>query len=58
MVGQGDLIKVSIDLTDLASAGVFNSQTVDIKIMPAYGQTTLVSFYTPEVFNSEVINLA
>jgi flagellin FlaB len=58
MVGQGDLIKVTVDLTELTAGAVFNSQTVDIKIMPAYGQTTLVSFYTPEVFNSEVINLA
>jgi flagellin FlaB len=55
MVGQGDLIKVSIDLTQF---GIVNSQNVEIKIMPAYGQTSLIQFYTPEVFDTAMINLA
>jgi flagellin FlaB len=55
MVGQGDLIKVSIDLTQFV---IVNSQNVEIKIMPAYGQNSLVQFYTPEVFDTPMINFA
>jgi archaellin len=55
MVGQGDLIKIHLDLTQFA---IENSQNVEIKIMPAYGQTSLVQFYTPEVFDTSMINLA
>jgi flagellin FlaB len=55
MVGQGDLIKITLDLGAFA---IGNSQNVEIKIMPAYGQNSLVQFYTPEVFDSEMINFA
>jgi archaellin len=55
MVGQGDLIKIHLDLT---AFGIVNSQNVEIKIMPAYGQNTLVQFYTPEVFDTDMINFA
>ena len=55
MVGQGDLIKIHLDLT---AFGIVNSQNVEIKIMPAYGQNSLVQFYTPEVFDSDMINFA
>jgi flagellin FlaB len=57
MVGQGDLIKVTLDLTAFTTA-IGNSQNVEIKIMPAYGQNTLVQFYTPEVFDTDMINFA
>jgi archaellin len=57
MVGQGDLIKVTLDLTVFADA-IGNSQNVEIKIMPAYGQNSLVQFYTPEVFDTPMINFA
>jgi len=55
MVGQGDLIKIHLDLT---AFGIVNSQNVEIKIMPAYGQNSLVQFYTPEVFDTDMINFA
>lgn len=57
MVGQGDLIKVTLDLTVFGTA-IGNSQNVEIKIMPAYGQNSLVQFYTPEVFDTPMINFA
>jgi flagellin FlaB len=57
MVGQGDLIKVTLDLTVFATA-IGNSQNVEIKVMPAYGQNSLVQFYTPEVFDTPMINFA
>ncbi|MCE5296661.1 MAG: hypothetical protein LLG16_06105 [Euryarchaeota archaeon] len=57
MVGQGDMIKISIDLNELTN-DVENSQYVQITITPAYGQATLVTFYTPEVFTTAMVDLA
>ncbi|MFA5312286.1 MAG: archaellin/type IV pilin N-terminal domain-containing protein [Methanomassiliicoccales archaeon] len=57
MVGQGDMIKITIDLSQLTD-DVENSQYVQITITPAYGQATMVAFYTPEVFTTAMVDLA
>jgi archaeal flagellin FlaB len=58
VVGQGDLLKVY--LSDGAATGlnVGFSQTVEIKIIPAYGQMTYITFTTGEAFPADYITLA
>ncbi len=58
VVGQGDILKITIDLTATGiSADVVENQLVEIKIMPAFGQQTLITFVTPEMFSAANITL-
>lgn len=52
IVGQGDLLK--LDITGLT---VGYNQLVTIKIIPAYGQMTLITFVTPEQYSTDFITL-
>ena len=52
IVGQGDLLM--LDITGLT---VDYNQQVTIKIIPAYGQMTLITFVTPEQFSTQYITL-
>lgn len=56
VAGQGDIIKITIGATGLELDIDFN-QLVEIKIMPAYGQQTLITFVTPEMFSAQNITL-
>ena len=56
VIGQGDMIKIYIGNT--AGLLIGYSETVVIKIMPAYGQMCLVSFTTSDSFSSDYISLA
>ena len=56
VVGQGDILKISIGVTGAFLDIDFN-QLVEIKIMPAYGQQTLITFVTPEQFSAMNITL-
>ncbi|MEM0449572.1 MAG: archaellin/type IV pilin N-terminal domain-containing protein [Methanomassiliicoccales archaeon] len=56
VVGQGDMIKITITSTDKALGIGFN-QDGEIKIMPAYGQVTLITFKTGEAFPNEFFSL-
>lgn len=59
IAGQGDLLKLTIgdDTNPVGVSGVgFNSQCT-IKIMPAYGQSTLIVFKTGETFPTTIISL-
>lgn len=53
VLGQGDLAKITI--TGLSIG--FNQQVI-IKIIPAYGQMSLVTFTTPEQYSSQFITLS
>jgi len=53
VLGQGDLAEIGI--TGLT---VGYNQLVTIKIIPAYGQMTLITFTTPEQYSSGFITLA
>jgi len=59
VVGQGDILKITIDLTTAngIDAVVAENQLVEIKIMPAFGQQTLITFVTPEMFSAANITL-
>jgi archaeal flagellin FlaB len=56
LLGQGDMAKLYIGNT--AGLLVGFSQTVEIKIIPAYGQMSLVVFTTGEAFPADYITLA
>jgi flagellin FlaB len=59
IAGQGDLLKLTIgdNSSAVGVSGVgFNSQCT-IKIMPAYGQSTLIVFKTGENFPTTIISL-
>ncbi|TFG56778.1 MAG: hypothetical protein E4H30_02855 [Methanomassiliicoccus sp.] len=56
VVGQGDILKITIGVTGSFLDIDFN-QLVEIKIMPAYGQQTLITFVTPEQFSAMNITL-
>jgi archaeal flagellin FlaB len=60
VVGQGDLLKISIADDSVADHGinVGFSQTVEIKIIPAYGQMSYITFTTGEAFPADYITLA
>jgi flagellin FlaB len=53
VLGQGDLAKITI--TGLT---IGYNELVTIKIAPAYGQMTLITFTTPEQYSSDYITLA
>jgi archaellin len=55
VVGQGDMIKITI--TDGGALDIGFNQDGEIKIMPAYGQVTLVVFKTGEAFPNEFFSL-
>ena len=57
VVGQGDLIKLTITNTG-GTLGIGFNQDCTIKVMPAYGQQTLIMFKTGEAFANEYITLA
>jgi archaellin len=53
VLGQGDLAELSI-----TGLSVGYNELVTIKIIPAYGQMTLITFVTPEQYSSEYITLS
>jgi archaeal flagellin FlaB len=53
VLGQGDLAKIS-----LSGLTVGYNALVTIKIIPAYGQMTLITFITPEQYSSGYITLS
>lgn len=53
VLGQGDLAKINI-----TGLSVGFNQLVVIKIIPAYGQMTMITFTTPEQYSSQYITLA
>jgi flagellin FlaB len=57
VVGQGDLIKITINNTAGDLDIGFNEPGV-IKIIPAYGQVSLIEFTTAESFTTEYVSLA
>jgi archaeal flagellin FlaB len=52
VVQQGDMITVTITGLTLSY-----SAAATVKIVPAYGSSTLVSFVTPSYYNTEYVNL-
>jgi flagellin FlaB len=52
VVQQGDMITVTITDLDLSY-----SAAATVKIVPAYGSATLISFVTPSYYNTEYVNL-
>ena len=56
VVGQGDMIKITITSTSHALGVGFN-QDGQLKIMPAYGQVTLITFKTGEAFPNEFFSM-
>ncbi len=52
VVQQGDMITVTITGLDLSY-----SAAATVKIVPAYGSATLISFVTPSYYNTEYVNL-
>jgi flagellin FlaB len=52
VVQQGDMITVTITGLDLSY-----SAAATVKIVPAYGSATLISFVTPSYYNTEFVNL-
>jgi len=58
VVGQGDLLKIYLSHNAATGLDVGFSQTVEIKIIPAYGQMTYITFTTGEAFPADYITLA
>jgi archaellin len=56
IIGQGDLAKITVSNSVLA-LGIGHYADVEIKIIPAYGQTALIHFYTGDSFPSENYSL-
>ena len=56
-VSQGDLVKITIDHIDANALALRPGDAVTIKIMPAKGSTTTVSFTIPPVLSDGVVNL-
>ena len=52
VVQQGDMITVTITGLQLSY-----SAAATVKIVPAYGSSTLISFVTPSYYNTEYVNL-
>jgi len=52
VVQQGDMITVTITGLTLAY-----STSASVKIVPAYGTSTLVSFVTPSYYSTALVNL-
>jgi len=53
VLGQGDLAKVYINGLTIG----FNEEVV-IKVLPAYGQMTMITFTTPEQYSTQYLTLA
>ncbi len=68
VLGQGDLAKITIGCSDGYMGdgneadeyplGISYNELVTIKIAPAYGQMTLITFTSPEQYSSGYITLA
>jgi len=56
LLGQGDMVKLYLGNT--GGLGIGFSQTVEVKIIPAYGQMSVVMFTTGEAFPATFITLA
>ncbi|MDW5562860.1 MAG: archaellin/type IV pilin N-terminal domain-containing protein [Methanomassiliicoccus sp.] len=56
-VQQGDLVKITINAIGTADLGITPGTSVTIKIMPAKGSSTTVSFTVPPVLSNGVVNL-
>ncbi|MCU0861107.1 MAG: hypothetical protein MUE65_02175 [Methanomassiliicoccales archaeon] len=56
IVGQGDMVQVTITSSGDALGIGYNTYG-EVKIMPAYGQVTLISFQTGESFGNEYVSL-
>ena len=56
LLGQGDMVKLYLGNT--GGLGIGFSQTVEVKIIPAYGQMSVVMFTTGEAFPASYITLA
>ncbi len=55
IIGQGDMVKVTITNIANAPISVANLKTLMIEIMPAMGQPCLVQIMTPEIFVATTI---
>ncbi len=55
VVQQGDLI--TLTLNDTGGLGIGFTQSVGIKIVPAYGSPTTINFVTPSYYSTEFVNL-
>jgi flagellin FlaB len=59
IIGQGDMVKISIANTDTGALSIANLKEVTFEVMPAMGQPCLVQFQTPEIFVSgSIVTLA
>lgn len=60
VAGQGDLLKIYVGhhSTTSDSLDIGFSETVEIKIIPAYGQMSYLTFTTGEAFPADYITLA
>ena len=55
VIGQGDMVQITV--TNAGGLGIGYSTYGELKIMPAYGQTSLVTFQTGEYFANEFFSL-
>ncbi|OPY32563.1 MAG: Flagellin B1 precursor [Methanomassiliicoccales archaeon PtaU1.Bin124] len=58
VVGQGDLLKLYVSHNAATGLNIGFSETVEIKIIPAYGQMSYITFTTGEAFPADYITLA
>jgi flagellin FlaB len=56
-VSQGDLVKITVAFVDNTAMGISPGESVTIKIMPAAGSATTVSFTVPSVLSDGSVNL-
>lgn len=56
-VQQGDLVKITIKFVGNTDLAIMPGDSVNIKIMPATGSTTMVSFTVPPVLSEGTVDL-
>lgn len=56
-VQQGDLVKITVAFVNNTALAIAPGDSVTIKIMPASGSTTTVSFTVPSVLSNGTVNL-
>jgi len=56
-VAQGDLVKITVNAVNNTKLGIAPGDSVTIKIMPAKGSTTTVSFTVPSVLYDGSVDL-
>lgn len=56
-VQQGDLVKITISFVGNDALSIAPGDSVNIKIMPSTGATTMVSFNVPPVLSEGTVNL-